>query len=178
MSETSEVRRRTPQSRVCRSRSAVNPLSSHRAGGLWSIRIDVPGRGGLMRFGVLGPLYVSDAAGETAITAGRDRVVLAMLLLHAGRIVGVEELIDAVWDDAPPTTARGQLQTCVSRLRRTLAQATILTNPAGYGIEIGDDDLDAAAFVRLTAQGRALLPAAPDDARKLLRQALDLLRGP
>jgi DNA-binding SARP family transcriptional activator/tetratricopeptide (TPR) repeat protein len=131
-----------------------------------------------MRFGILGPLHVSDAAGETAITAGRDRVVLAMLLLHAGRIVGVEELIDAVWDDAPPATARGQLQTCVSRLRRTLPHATILTNPAGYGIEIGDDGLDAAAFARLTARGRAVLHAAPDDARTMLRHALDLWRGP
>jgi len=131
-----------------------------------------------MRFRILGPLQVSDGTVEAAITAGRDRVVLAMLLLRAGRIVGVEELIDAIWDGGPPTTARGQLQTCVSRLRRTLPQAAILTDPAGYGIEAGEDDLDATAFARLLARGRSRLPADPDDARKFFRQALDLWYGP
>ena len=131
-----------------------------------------------LRYRILGPLQVDAAAGEVAITAGRDRVVLALLLLHAGRIVGVEELIDAVWDDNPPATVRGQLQTCVSRLRRTLPLAKILTNPAGYGIDAAGDELDAAVFARLMARGRALLPAAPDDARKIFRQALDLWRGP
>jgi len=131
-----------------------------------------------MRFRILGPLQVSDGTVEAAITAGRDRVVLAMLLLRAGRIVGVEELIDAIWDGGPPTTARGQLQTCVSRLRRTLPQAAILTDPAGYGIEAGEDDLDATAFARLLTRGRSRLPADPDDARKFFRQALDLWYGP
>ena len=131
-----------------------------------------------MRFRILGPLHVSDGLAEAAITAGRDRVVLAMLLLHTGRIVGVEELIDAVWDGSPPITARGQLQTCVSRLRRALPRAAILTDPAGYGIEAGADDLDATAFARLLAQGRARLIADRDGARQRFRQALDLWYGP
>ena len=69
-----------------------------------------------MRYRVLGPLR----AGDAVITAGRDRVVLAMLLLHPNRVVGVHALIDAVWDQDPPATARTQLQMCVSRLRRAL----------------------------------------------------------
>jgi DNA-binding SARP family transcriptional activator len=131
-----------------------------------------------VRYRILGPLHVTLGGHEAAITAGRDRVVLAMLLLNAGRIVGVEELIDAIWDDGPPATARGQLQTCVSRLRRTLPGAAIATNPAGYGIETTEDDLDVTVFARLTAQGRTQLPSHPDRARKTLRQALDLWRGP
>ena len=132
-----------------------------------------------MRYRVLGPLHIGDETTEAAVTAGRDRTVLAMLLLNAGRIVGVEELIDAIWDEAPPVTARGQLQTCVSRLRRTLPQAAILTDPAGYGISIAPgDDLDAATFARLMAAGRALLPGEPDRARLTFRQALGLWRGP
>ena len=131
-----------------------------------------------MHYRILGPLQVSTGSADASITAGRDRIVLAMLLLHAGRIVGVEELIDAVWDDNPPVTARGQLQTCVSRLRRTLPRATILTDPAGYGIEAGDDELDAVAFSALMAQGRALLSADRDTARRIFRQALDLWNGP
>ena len=127
-----------------------------------------------MRYRILGPLHVSDGAREAAITAGRDRVVLAVLLLHAGRIVAVEELIEAVWDDGPPVTARGQLQTCVSRLRRTLPAGAILTDPAGYGIRVGADDLDSLAFARLVAQART----GEGTAGKLLREALVLWRGP
>lgn len=129
-----------------------------------------------MRFGILGSLSVTDAGQDVAITAGRDRVVLAMLLLHAGRIVSNEDLIDAVWEDSPPATARGQLQTCVSRLRRTLAPDAILTDPAGYGIRLRDDQLDAAAFAGLVAGARATTEA--DVARERFRQALALWRGP
>lgn len=80
-----------------------------------------------MRFRVLGPLR----AGDAEITAGRDRVVLAMLLLSADRVVGVDTLVDAVWDADPPATARTQLQTCVSRLRRLLGAGPIKTLPGG-----------------------------------------------
>lgn len=135
-----------------------------------------------MRFGILGPLQVG--GGEAAITAGRDRAVLAVLLLHARRVVPVDELVDAVWEADPPATARGQLQTCVSRLRRSLAAAgvpaeTIVTGPAGYRVEPGPDGLDAQIFDRLVAEARA---AAAEqrwaEAREGYRAALALWRGP
>ncbi|WP_422772145.1 BTAD domain-containing putative transcriptional regulator [Plantactinospora sp. WMMC1484] len=135
-----------------------------------------------MRFGILGPLQVS--GGESTVTAGRDRVVLAVLLLHAPRVVPVDELVDAVWDDDPPVTARGQLQTCVSRLRRLLSAAgvpgeTIVTGPAGYRIVLGPDDLDAQLFERRVAGARA---AAAEqnwtEAREGYQAALALWRGP
>jgi DNA-binding SARP family transcriptional activator/tetratricopeptide (TPR) repeat protein len=126
----------------------------------------------VIRYGVLGALAVMDGEREIVVSAGRDRVVLAMLLLRAGRIVGVDELIDAVWPADPPATARAQLQTCVSRLRRLLPANTIMTDPGGYGISVGADDLDAAVFARLVASGRATAD------RSLLRKALDLWQGP
>ncbi|WP_239159696.1 AfsR/SARP family transcriptional regulator [Winogradskya humida] len=126
--------------------------------------------GGAVRFGILGPLVVTDDGREIAITAGRDRTVLALLLLQPGRIVGVEELIDAVWGDDSPVTARGQLQTCVSRLRKALPWDVIRTDPAGYGIAVSPDDLDAGLFTRLTTR------AGTDPER--YRQALALWRGP
>jgi DNA-binding SARP family transcriptional activator/tetratricopeptide (TPR) repeat protein len=122
-------------------------------------------------FGILGPLSVTDGGREVAVTAGRDRIVLAMLLLQPGRIVSIDELIDAVWPGDPPATARGQLQTCVSRLRRMLPTGAILTDPGGYGIGVGADDLDAAVFARLLAAART------GRDRSLFRQALDLWRG-
>ncbi|WP_433371427.1 BTAD domain-containing putative transcriptional regulator [Actinoplanes sp. CA-142083] len=106
-----------------------------------------------------------------AITAGRDRIVLAMMLLHPGRVVSVGELVDAVWDEDPPSTARAQLQACVSRLRRVLPGGAIVTDPAGYRLPAGPDELDALAFDRLVAEARA----GRDPAR--LRAALDLWRG-
>jgi DNA-binding SARP family transcriptional activator/tetratricopeptide (TPR) repeat protein len=128
-----------------------------------------------LRFAILGPLSVTDDGRDVAITAGRDRVVLAMLLLHQGRIVSANDLIDAVWEGSPPATARGQLQTCVSRLRRTLPTISIQTHPEGYGVKLGADELDATTFARLVAEARA--ETAPDEARRRLRAALDLWRG-
>ena len=125
-----------------------------------------------MKFAILGP--VTAGAGMTP-TATRDRIVLATLLLRPDRIVGVDELVDALWAENPPATARAQVQTCVSRLRRLLPPGTIKTNPAGYGVNLGPDDLDAVVFARLVAEARA---ASDDTARKLLREALDLWRGP
>jgi DNA-binding SARP family transcriptional activator/tetratricopeptide (TPR) repeat protein len=127
-----------------------------------------------VQFGILGPLQVSESGRVVAITAGRDRVVLAMLLLRPGQIVATDELIDALWDDDPPATARGQLQTCVSRLRRTLPPGAILTDPAGYGIRIGNgDDLDSLTFARLMAGARS----SDGTAGKHLSEALRLWRG-
>ncbi|MDG4830599.1 BTAD domain-containing putative transcriptional regulator [Solwaraspora sp. WMMD1047] len=125
-----------------------------------------------MRYRILGGLAVRD----TEVTAGRDRVVLAMLLLHSGRGVGVDALVDAVWQERPPATARAQLHTCVSRLRRALPADNIRTVPAGYRLDVADDDLDALVYHRLVAAARA--EPDPDSAAALLRQGLDLWRGP
>ncbi|KAB1911235.1 BTAD domain-containing putative transcriptional regulator [Micromonospora sp. AMSO31t] len=135
-----------------------------------------------MRFAILGPLRVG--GGEATITAGRDRAVLALLLLRSGRVVPVEELIDAVWEDHPPATARTQLQICVSRLRQRLATLgspaeIIITDPVGYGVRIEPDDLDADVFARAVEAGRAAVAAgSPADARRHYRAALALWRGP
>lgn len=135
-----------------------------------------------MRFGILGPLRVG--GGESTVTAGRDRIVLAMLLLRAGRLVPVDELVDAVWEDRPPATARAQLQTCVSRLRRRfteleLAPDLIVTDPAGYGVRTAPTDLDAEVFTRGVEAARAAATAGRlVDARAEFRAALALWRGP
>ncbi|MCU7727224.1 tetratricopeptide repeat protein [Actinoplanes sp. KI2] len=117
-----------------------------------------------MRYRILGPL-------RPAVTAGRDRIVLAMLLLHPDRVVSVAELVDAVWDEGPPPTARAQLQACVSRLRRALPTGVIDTDPVGYRLRVGPDELDSQVFARLVARARAEGDAA------VFREALDLWRG-
>ncbi|MEU5563796.1 AfsR/SARP family transcriptional regulator [Micromonospora musae] len=135
-----------------------------------------------MRFGILGPLRVG--AGEATVTAGRDRIVLAMMLLRANRIVPVEELVDAVWEERPPATARAQIQTCVSRLRRRFAQLgvppnTIFSDPVGYGIRTEPGEVDADVFARDVEAARAALAAGqPAEAGRHFRSALALWRGP
>nr|MDT0663290.1 BTAD domain-containing putative transcriptional regulator [Micromonospora sp. DSM 115978] len=136
-----------------------------------------------MRFGILGPLLVGD--GTIGITAGRDRVVLAMLLLHPDRVVPVADLVDAVWEDSPPDTARGQLQTCVSRLRRTLAAAgmpagLVVTDPAGYRFQPDPEvSLDSLTFARLVRRAQdADDTGRLAEASRTFRAALGLWRGP
>ncbi|MEW1585914.1 BTAD domain-containing putative transcriptional regulator [Micromonospora vinacea] len=135
-----------------------------------------------MRFGILGPLRVG--GGESTVTAGRDRIVLAMLLLRAGRLVPVDELVDAVWEERPPATARAQLQTCVSRLRRRFAELglppeTIITDPVGYGVRADPGGLDAEVFTRTVEAARTAVAAGRQaEAGELFRAALALWRGP
>ncbi|GAA4946952.1 AfsR/SARP family transcriptional regulator [Actinoplanes utahensis] len=124
-----------------------------------------------MRYRILGPLTVVGDGRQVAVTAGRDRIVLAMMLLHPNRIVGFSELVEAVWGETPPATARGQLHTCVSRLRRLLPADVILTDRAGYGIRVGPEDLDTLVFARLVETARTTQDA------ETYRRALDLWRG-
>ncbi|MCX5066827.1 NB-ARC domain-containing protein [Micromonospora lupini] len=135
-----------------------------------------------MRFRILGPLEISGAGHTLTVTAARQRVVLSTLLLDANCVVSTAQLADALWDDAPPTTARGQVQICVSALRKTLTRLglpdRIVTRPPGYLIEVADGDLDLHYFDRLVLAGQqALAESRLDDAAEALSGALALWRG-
>jgi hypothetical protein len=82
------------------------------------------------------------------ITAVKQRVVLAALLLSAGRVVGVDELAEAVWGIAVPVSARATLGNYVRRLRRALGngRGCISTQPNGYLISVGSGELDVGLF--------------------------------
>ncbi|MEU5548317.1 BTAD domain-containing putative transcriptional regulator [Micromonospora sp. NPDC047793] len=135
-----------------------------------------------MRFQILGPLRVG--GGEATVTAGRDRVVLAVLLLRANRIVPVDDLVDAIWEEDPPATARAQLQTCVSRLRQRFAALgippeVIVTDPVGYRVRTEPGELDAEVFAdELTSARTARSAGRFADARRHFRAGLALWRGP
>ncbi|GAB2738247.1 AfsR/SARP family transcriptional regulator [Amycolatopsis magusensis] len=133
------------------------------------------------RFGVLGTLEVHGPAGPVAVPAPRQRVVLAMLLLEPGQVVPVDRLIDAVWDDAPPATARAQVQICVSALRRRLADGglpgTIVTRAPGYFAQVGAATHDLAAFDDAVRRARfAATQRRPSEAAGLYGTALALWR--
>ncbi len=133
-----------------------------------------------MDFRVLGPVEVSDDGLPRVVGGGRERFVLAMLLLGAGRSTSAARLIDALWD-SPPRSAKAQLHNMISRLRRALAgrDGLIVTNTGGYELRLGADTLDLLEFRRLVAQG--LRSRAEGDAAltvALLGEALALWRGP
>ena len=125
-----------------------------------------------MRFRVLGPLTV----GDTVVPASRERTVLALLLLEPNRVVPVERLVDAVWGDSPPVTARAQIHTCVSRLRRSVPE--VATDPAGYRLVVPDDGVDSLVFAGRVAGARdATARGQLTEAHRSYRSALDLWRG-
>ncbi|MFF4323669.1 BTAD domain-containing putative transcriptional regulator [Streptomyces sp. NPDC001568] len=111
-------------------------------------------------FRILGPLQVTGPFGPVRIPPGRQEVILAALLLEANRVVSTDYLVDLIWDDEPPDTARTQVQICVSRLRKLFSTAriaaAITTRPPGYALKTEGELVDAAIFSRRVAEARAL----------------------
>ncbi|WP_344262043.1 AfsR/SARP family transcriptional regulator [Streptomyces sodiiphilus] len=113
----------------------------------------------------------------------RQRTVLSLLALNANRVVPVEQLIDAVWDTSPPSTARAQIQTSISALRKLLAEAgsscgVIVRRSPGYALEIAPGELDSLQFGALVAKAREQVDAGDEaDATLTLGTALGLWRG-
>nr|WP_042192115.1 BTAD domain-containing putative transcriptional regulator [Kibdelosporangium sp. MJ126-NF4]CEL20497.1 Signal transduction response regulator / Disease resistance domain-containing protein [Kibdelosporangium sp. MJ126-NF4]CTQ97721.1 Signal transduction response regulator / Disease resistance domain-containing protein [Kibdelosporangium sp. MJ126-NF4] len=133
-----------------------------------------------MRFGILGGVEILSAQGESLAVGGpRQRALLALLLLDAGRVVPVERLLDGLYGDQPPSGATAALQSQVSRLRRTLPDGLVELHPAGYRIAVDPDSVDVHRFERLASAGaRALAEGDPAAAASALGQALALWRGP
>ena len=85
-----------------------------------------------MDFRILGPLEVLEDGRALDLGGAKQRAVLAVLALHANRVVAQEHLVDALWDGAPPETARKALQVYVSQLRKLLGRERLETKPPGY----------------------------------------------
>ena len=98
--------------------------------------------------------------------------------MDAGRVVGVDRLVDGQYGEEPPAGAANAVQAQVSRLRRALGGDVVEFGPGGYRLVADPDDVDALRFTRLAADGRRLLGAGrPAEAAGQLRRALDLWRG-
>lgn len=134
-----------------------------------------------MRFRVLGPMEVeSDANVPVPLGGSNPRRVLATLLLAANVVVSVERLIDAVWPEQPPRSARRNIQTYVWRLRGAFGAAgsRLVTRHGGYLIVVEPDELDLTQFEALATRGQELSNHDPRQAVSCLRAALQLWRGP
>lgn len=132
---------------------------------------------------ILGPLKASVADREVPIGGRRNRTILGVLALEANRLVPTERLLDAVWEDRAPSTARSQVQICVSALRRSFTDAeapdVIRTQAPGYLLQVAPGQLDADVFDDLVTHARLLVENGRDaDAATELRRALGMWRGP
>ena len=132
-----------------------------------------------MEFRLLGPLEVVDGATSLPIAARKQRALLAVLLLNASRTVSRERIVDDLWGDTVPDSARKLVQTYVSQLRKVLPEPRLHTRSPGYALELEEDELDLDRFERLVADGRAALSGGrPGDAADVIQSALALWRGP
>src|SRR5919199_6884927 len=110
-------------------------------------------------FGLLGPLRVSREGSELQLGGPKQRALLAMLLLEANHAVSADRLIDALWGDHPPDTAKNTLQVYVSQLRKLLPDGSLETVPPGYRLAVAPESVDLFEFLRLSEDGRTALAA-------------------
>jgi predicted ATPase/DNA-binding SARP family transcriptional activator len=118
-----------------------------------------------MDFRILGPLEVSSDGQTLDLGGQKQRVLLAMLLLSANGVVSSDRLVEALWEDEPPDTARKALHVYVSQLRKLLGHDRLVTQAPGYRLRVEPEELDLDRFRRLHQEGR-------------LDEALALWRGP
>ncbi|MFF6874883.1 BTAD domain-containing putative transcriptional regulator [Streptomyces sp. NPDC012474] len=132
-----------------------------------------------MDFQLLGP-FAARHQGRSVLLGSRrqERCLLAVLLLHAGHSVPTGRLIDLLWDDAPPASARATVHTYVGRLRAALRpyEVSVETRHDGYAVERGPHRIDVQEFTGLVGQAAD----ARDPAERIghYERALALWRGP
>ena len=136
-----------------------------------------------MEFAVLGPLDIRLGVESVALPGGIPQTLLAHLLLGPNQVVSADDLIERLWGDEAPRTARNVLQAHVATLRRALRQGSeevadrLETRGSGYRIRVEPDELDSELFAALTAEARRRQRTNPVLASDLLARALGLWRG-
>ncbi|MBC3840581.1 hypothetical protein GXW82_10885 [Streptacidiphilus sp. 4-A2] len=119
------------------------------------------------------------ADGTVVSLAPKRRIVLAVLAVDLDRVVSVDRLVDAVWEQEPPVHARQVVQDHVGALRRVLAGGmSIATSPSAYLLGGDPGRVDLYQFTARAAVARAADPERPQEAITRLRRALGLWRGP
>jgi DNA-binding SARP family transcriptional activator/Flp pilus assembly protein TadD len=133
-----------------------------------------------MEFRILGPVEVWRDGRPVDVGHPRQRAVLAVLVLDAGRVVPLEALIDRVWGEDSPPSVRNVVYGYVGRLKALLADGidpavSLSRRRGGYLLQAEPGRVDVARFRRLVADAAA---AEGDERAETLGEALALWRGP
>jgi DNA-binding SARP family transcriptional activator/streptogramin lyase len=135
-----------------------------------------------VEFRILGPLEVVAEGESVELGALKERLVLGVLLLHANEFVSRERLIDDLWGEKPPPTARKAVNVYVSKLRKALSARgadPITTAAGGYRLNVETEMLDASRMQALVAEARRRIGEGElESAAQDLQEALSLWRGP
>jgi DNA-binding SARP family transcriptional activator len=131
-----------------------------------------------VEFRILGPLEVWHEGRPVHVEGAKERALLAFLLLHAGEQVSVDRLIDELWGESPPATARKSVQVRVAGLRRAIRGDVLLTHGDGYLLRLEPNQLDLHRFEQLLCDGSEALAVGDASAGlATLKEALGLWRG-
>ncbi|MFC9331346.1 BTAD domain-containing putative transcriptional regulator [Kitasatospora sp. NPDC057015] len=139
-----------------------------------------------LRFQVLGPVQAWREGRALALGSPQQQAVLCALLLHQGRPVTTQDLVDGLWGDRPPPQAVAALRTYVSRLRTVIEPGREVRAPAevlvsvqdGYALRIPEEALDLSVFDARSAEAAAARSAGdPHGAHRHLVSALSLWSG-
>jgi DNA-binding SARP family transcriptional activator len=132
-----------------------------------------------MDFRILGPLEVRDEDREVRLRGGKQRALLALLLVNANRTLAIDRIVDDLWGEDVPETAAKMVQIYVSRLRKVLGAEALHTRPPGYALQLEPGELDLYRFERLLGEAReALDEGRAEEASRGFQAALALWRGP
>jgi DNA-binding SARP family transcriptional activator len=115
------------------------------ATGIAAPTADTEAPAALLDVAVLGPLEVRRAGALVRMGGPKQQLMLGLLVAGGGRGVSVEVLIDGVWGEDPPGSARGVVQTYVSGLRGGLGDV-IRREGDGYRLDVGRSRVDAWRF--------------------------------
>ncbi|MDJ0962161.1 MAG: BTAD domain-containing putative transcriptional regulator, partial [Acidimicrobiia bacterium] len=137
-----------------------------------------------VEYRILGPLEVWEADRRLPVDAPKQRAILAILVLHANRVVSNDRLIDLVWGDEPPDGGLKTLRFHIWKLRENLVTerqsddgAAIATVAPGYMLQAEPDAIDALRFERLVGEAHDLLSTDPSRSIEMIDEALSLWRG-
>jgi DNA-binding SARP family transcriptional activator len=128
----------------------------------------------VVEFAILGPLEARDRGEQLPLGGPKQRALLTLLLLDAGRVLSTDRLIEALWAGEPPPSAVASLQNFVAQLRKGLGAEAIETRSPGYLVRLEPEQLDLARVRRLVDEARA---SEPVRRAELLGDALSLWRG-
>jgi DNA-binding SARP family transcriptional activator len=126
----------------------------------------------------LGPWRFRRAAGRLSWGGGRQRALLAILLLRRNEVVSTDFLIECLWSGKAPATAAKIVQLYVSQLRKVLGSDELVTQPPGYVLKIQPGDVDTDRFEHLLGEARRkLADGEAEAASDQFREAQALWRG-